>query len=78
MVLQYPSYSLGIKATKLATEQSTTKTISGINLPDMSTSAAREQVAGDLDVLARLFNGVAGNTYVGASLTTKEEVTTNG
>lgn len=74
MVLAYPYYTLSTQMTDSRYDKSVTKSIAAINLPDMSTTAARNQVAGDLNAVGQLVNRVMGNVFGKTVLTTKEEV----
>lgn len=78
MVLAYPYYTLTTQTTDVQFDKSVTKSIAGINLPDMSTDTVRNQVAGDLQAIAQLLSNVMRNEFRKATLTTREEVTGNG
>ena len=76
MVLAYPYYTLTVQMNDggSSVAKSVTKSIAGINLPDMSTDTVRNQVAGDLNAVAQLVNNVMLHVFNKAVLTTKEEV----
>lgn len=80
MVLAYPYYTLTTQMTDggSSVSKSVTKSIAGVNLPDMSTDTVRNQVAGDLNAIAQLVCNVMLHNFVKAVLTTREEVTGNG
>ena len=78
--LAYPYYSLSVQMQDggSSVSKSVTKSISGINLPDMSTDTVRNKVADDLQAVAQLINNIMLNVFNKAILTTREEVIGNG
>ena len=76
MTLAYPYYTLTTQMQDggSSVSKSVTKSIAAINLPDMSTTATRNQVATDLQAVAQLICNVMLHVFNKAVLTTKEEV----
>lgn len=72
--LAYPYYSMSTQMTDSQYDKKVTKSIAAINLPDMLTTEVRNNVAGDLQKVSRMINGIMQNNYVKTTLTTKEEV----
>lgn len=79
MAMGYPLYGLVISAKKTGatTQSSTTKTISGINLPTL-TSENESAVGADLTTIAQAINALTANIYSQAQLNTRQEVRGNG
>ncbi len=72
--LAYPYYTLSTQMGDSQYDKSVTKSIAAINLPDMSTDQVRNQVAGDLQKVSYMINGIMQNDYKKTTLTTREEV----
>ena len=72
--LAYPYYSMSTQMEDLQQGKKTTKSIAAVNLPDMTTTEVRNQVAGDLQRVSYLVSGIMQNNYLKTTLTTREEV----
>ena len=72
--LAYPYYTMSTQMGDLQYDKNVTKSIAAINLPDMSTTEVRNNVAGDLQKVSRMINGIMQNYYKKTTLTTREEV----
>lgn len=73
-----PLYGLVVQSKEDATEKSSTKTISGVNIPVM-TSENKSAVGSDLDAIGRLLVGLmTGRSYTKAYLNARMEVNGNG
>lgn len=71
--LQNPLYSIGMQGIPLGKTASSTRTISSVNLPTGTSTAAD-----DLETFARLYFGTTTTVYRKTTLTTKQEVVDNG
>lgn len=76
-MIQYPLYSLSTQMQESADSRKRTKSISGINLPDM-TSANRSAIGADLNAISHLIAQTQGEYVTKAELITREQVTANG
>lgn len=74
-MIQYPLYSLSTKM--LDATKSKTKSISGINLPDM-TETNRSAIGSDLYKIGQLIARTSNYNFNKAELVTREEVTYSG
>lgn len=73
-----PLYGLVIQSKDNTTEKSSTKTISGINVPAM-TSQNKSAIGTDLDTIGnRLVNLTTGRTHTKSYLNARMEVNSNG
>lgn len=72
-MLGYPLYKLGITSTTTL-DARTTKTISGINLPTL-TSENESAVGADLNKIAQRIIALTTNSFNAAKLVTEQEVT---
>lgn len=67
--LQNPLYSVGMQGYPSGSDSKSTRTISGVNLPSDTSTAAT-----DLETFAQLYYSTTTTTYNKTTLTTKQEV----
>lgn len=74
MALGGKLYGLTVSAKTAADGAATTKTISGLNIPVITTEN-ENAIARDLRLFAQRLNTLTTNTYQSTTLTSKQEVT---